>query len=197
MLLAAGVHVPSGARTHGIDDLVDPDSRSADGEDSRSASARGSWIGSAAVVMADVGRDAVVAAGAVVTRPIPDRTIAGGVPARVLRHRDPQARRAPGLIVRVLVLTHRLPYAPNRGDRLRAYHMLRGLATRAEVELVSLVHDEDEAAHVDEVRAFVPHVTALARAEGAKLCRCRDQALLENAADARLLDAPDMVAYAA
>ena len=49
---------------------------------------RGSWIGSAAVVMADVGRDAVVAAGAVVTRPLPDATIAGGVPARVLRHRD-------------------------------------------------------------------------------------------------------------
>ena len=30
------------------------------------------WIGSAAVVMADVGRDSVIAAGAVVTRPIPD-----------------------------------------------------------------------------------------------------------------------------
>jgi len=26
----------------------------------------------------------------VVTRPIPDLTIAGGVPARVLRHRDPR-----------------------------------------------------------------------------------------------------------
>ena len=39
--------------------------------------------------MADVGRDSVVAAGAVVTRPIPERTIAAGVPARVIRHRDP------------------------------------------------------------------------------------------------------------
>jgi acetyltransferase-like isoleucine patch superfamily enzyme len=38
--------------------------------------------------MADVGRDAVIAAGAVVAKPIPDRVIAGGVPARVLRHRD-------------------------------------------------------------------------------------------------------------
>jgi acetyltransferase-like isoleucine patch superfamily enzyme len=48
----------------------------------------GSWIGSHAVVLADVGRDAIVAAGSVVTRPIPDRVIAAGAPARVVRHRD-------------------------------------------------------------------------------------------------------------
>jgi sugar transferase (PEP-CTERM/EpsH1 system associated) len=63
--------------------------------------------------------------------------------------------------MRVLVLTHRLPYAPNRGDRLRAFHMLHYLRTRAEVELVSLVHDAEEASHVDAVRALLPHVTAL------------------------------------
>lgn len=86
-LLAAGVHVPSGARTHGIDDLTTP---IRDQKTTKSAVriGAGSWIGSAAVVMADVGRDAVIAAGAVVTRAVPDRTIAGGVPARVLRHRD-------------------------------------------------------------------------------------------------------------
>ena len=63
--------------------------------------------------------------------------------------------------MRVLFLTHRLPYAPNRGDRLRAYHILQWLRDRASVELVSLVHDDEEAAHVEEVRAFVPRVTAL------------------------------------
>jgi virginiamycin A acetyltransferase len=88
-LLAAGVHVPSGAKTHGIDDLSiairdQPTTKTA------VHIGAGAWIGSAAVVMANVGHDAVVAAGAVVTRPIPDLTIAGGVPARVLRHRDPR-----------------------------------------------------------------------------------------------------------
>ena len=63
--------------------------------------------------------------------------------------------------MRVLFLTHRLPYAPNRGDRLRAYHILHWLQERASVELVSLVHDDEEATHVDEVRAFVARVTAL------------------------------------
>ena len=63
--------------------------------------------------------------------------------------------------MRILVLTHRLPYAPNRGDRLRAYHMIHELRRHAEIELVSLVHDDEEASHVDEVREFVPHVTTL------------------------------------
>lgn len=88
-LLAAGVHVPSGAKTHGIDDLTIA-IRDQPARKTAVRIGRGSWIGSAAVVMADVGADAVVAAGAVVTRPIPDATIAGGVPARVLRHRDPR-----------------------------------------------------------------------------------------------------------
>jgi carbonic anhydrase/acetyltransferase-like protein (isoleucine patch superfamily) len=88
-LLAAGVHVPSGARTHGIDDLTvairdQPSSKTA------VRIGEGAWIGSTAVVMADVGRHSVIAAGAVVTRPVPEMTIAGGVPARVLRHRDPR-----------------------------------------------------------------------------------------------------------
>ena len=88
VLLGAGVHVPSGAHTHGIEDLSVPirDQRSVKTPVRIGA---GTWVGSNAVVLADVGRDSVIAAGAVVTRPIPDRTIAGGVPARVLRHREP------------------------------------------------------------------------------------------------------------
>lgn len=89
VLLAAGVHVPSGARTHGIDDPSVP-IRDQPSLKTAVRIGRGTWIGSAAVVMADVGHDAVVAAGAVVTKPIPDATIAAGVPARVLRHRDPR-----------------------------------------------------------------------------------------------------------
>jgi len=88
-LLAAGVHVPSGAKTHGIEDLK-VSIRDQPAVKSPVTIGAGTWIGSAAIVMADVGHDTVIAAGAVVTRPIPDYTIAGGVPARVLRHRDPR-----------------------------------------------------------------------------------------------------------
>jgi sugar transferase (PEP-CTERM/EpsH1 system associated) len=54
--------------------------------------------------------------------------------------------------MRVLVLTHRLPYAPNRGDRVRAHHIVRLLAEHADVHVVSLVHDAAEAAQADTLR---------------------------------------------
>ena len=86
-LLAAGVHVPSGARSHGIDD-AGVAIRDQPGSPSRVRIGAGAWIGSAAIIMADVGRDSVVGAGAVVTRSLPDRVVAAGVPARVVKSRD-------------------------------------------------------------------------------------------------------------
>ncbi|HKW01007.1 MAG TPA: TIGR03087 family PEP-CTERM/XrtA system glycosyltransferase [Vicinamibacterales bacterium] len=63
--------------------------------------------------------------------------------------------------MRVLFLTHRLPYAPNRGDRMRSFHLLRRMRMFAEVDLVSLVHDDEEATHVEEARPLATTVTAV------------------------------------
>jgi sugar transferase (PEP-CTERM/EpsH1 system associated) len=47
--------------------------------------------------------------------------------------------------MRVLYLCHRVPYAPNRGDRIRAYHSLRLLKARGiDVHLIALAHDQAE-----------------------------------------------------
>ncbi|QEL15427.1 acyltransferase [Limnoglobus roseus] len=86
VLLAAGVHVPSGGQTHAFDD-PDVPIKDQGGVRSLVTIGEGAWIGSAAVVMADVGRGSIIAAGAVVTKPIPDNVIAGGVPAKVIRGR--------------------------------------------------------------------------------------------------------------
>jgi acetyltransferase-like isoleucine patch superfamily enzyme len=85
-LLGAGVHVPSGAATHETAD-VDRPIREQGGRRTLVRIGDGAWIGSAAVILADVGRHAVVGAGAVVTRPVPDFAVAVGVPARVVRNR--------------------------------------------------------------------------------------------------------------
>ena len=86
VLLAAGVHVPSGALTHGSAELDRP-IREQPGARTLVRIGEGSWVGSAAVVLADVGRHCIIAAGAVVTRPIPDYAVAAGVPARVIKDR--------------------------------------------------------------------------------------------------------------
>jgi acetyltransferase-like isoleucine patch superfamily enzyme len=45
------------------------------------------WIGAGATIMQGVtiGRNAVVASGAVVTKDVPDNTVAGGIPAKVIK----------------------------------------------------------------------------------------------------------------
>jgi virginiamycin A acetyltransferase len=86
VLLAAGVHIPSGPHTHGT--LTTAPIREQPGSPRVVRVGAGSWIGSAAILLADVGRDTIVGAGAVVTRSLPDRVVAAGVPARVVRSRD-------------------------------------------------------------------------------------------------------------
>jgi len=79
--------VPSGPASHGTD-RIDVPIRDQAGRPAQVRIGAGTWVGSAAVVMADVGRDAVIGAGSVVTRPIPDRVVAAGVPAVPIRTRD-------------------------------------------------------------------------------------------------------------
>jgi virginiamycin A acetyltransferase len=85
-LLAPGVQVPSGQHTHGTDDASIP-IRDQEGRLSLVKIGEGSWVGCSAVIMADIGKNSIIAAGSVVTKPIPDYSIAAGSPARVIRSR--------------------------------------------------------------------------------------------------------------
>lgn len=58
--------------------------------------------------------------------------------------------------MRILLLAHRVPYPPNRGDKIRSFHVVRDLARRHEVYLGCLVdRDED--------LAFIPRLASLVR----------------------------------
>lgn len=58
--------------------------------------------------------------------------------------------------MRVLYLCHRVPHAPNRGDRIRAYHTLRYLrGLGGDVHLVALAHDDEEEAAASALGSLV------------------------------------------
>lgn len=86
-LIATGVHLLSGARMHGTADPTRP-IREQPGEFVHINLGAGCWIGTGAIVMADVGKDSIVGAGAVVTKAIPESVIAVGVPAKVIGNRQ-------------------------------------------------------------------------------------------------------------
>jgi len=52
----------------------------------------------------------------------------------------------------VLFLAHRIPFPPDRGDKIRSWHLLRHLATLGRVHLACFADDEVDAAHLAGLR---------------------------------------------
>ena len=70
----------------------------------------------------------------------------------------------------LLLLVHRMPYPPNKGDKIRSWHLLRHLAGRYRVHLATFVDDPADWRHADHVRKlcasshFAPLNPRMARA---------------------------------
>lgn len=60
----------------------------------------------------------------------------------------------------ILYLVHRFPYPPNKGDKVRSYHILRHLAQRHRVFLGTFIDDPEDAVHLDTVRAWCADIHA-------------------------------------
>lgn len=58
----------------------------------------------------------------------------------------------------LLFLAHRIPYPPNKGDKIRSYHFLKGLAENYQIHLAAFIDDDDDWAYVDNVKAIVKDV---------------------------------------
>ncbi|PWG01141.1 TIGR03087 family PEP-CTERM/XrtA system glycosyltransferase [Sphingosinicella humi] len=52
----------------------------------------------------------------------------------------------------ILFLAHRIPYPPDRGDKIRSWHMLKHLGGLARVHLACFADDEADAAHLPALR---------------------------------------------
>jgi sugar transferase (PEP-CTERM/EpsH1 system associated) len=59
---------------------------------------------------------------------------------------------------KLLYLVHRLPYPPNKGDKVRSYHLLKHLVQRHQVFLGTFIDDPADEAHVQTVRDICPDV---------------------------------------
>ena len=63
----------------------------------------------------------------------------------------------------ILFLVHRLPYPPDRGDRIRSWHVLKALAKLGPVHVCALLDDEHDRQHVAMVESVAASVTVAQR----------------------------------
>lgn len=92
----------------------------------------------------------------------------------------------------LLYLVHRLPYPPNKGDKVRSYHLLRHLQREHRVFLGTFIDDPEDEVHLEALRSMCPDVhvvrlrppaaklrslTALFRGEALTLAFYRDASL--------------------
>lgn len=92
--------------------------------------------------------------------------------------------------MRTLFLTHRLPYAPNRGDRIRSYHVLHAIRSLGPVDVLSFVHDDDELGHAGDLAGIADSVTVIRVTRARNLRRAAFALPGRSPLTHMLLDAP-------
>ncbi|MBS3963335.1 MAG: TIGR03087 family PEP-CTERM/XrtA system glycosyltransferase [Methylomonas sp.] len=62
---------------------------------------------------------------------------------------------------KLLYLVHRIPYPPNKGDKIRSFNFLKALAERFDVYLGAFIDDPEDRVHVETLKAFCVEVFCL------------------------------------
>ena len=55
---------------------------------------------------------------------------------------------------KLLYLVHRIPYPPNKGDKIRSFHFLKALAEKYEIYLGTFIDDPDDRQYVDALKPY-------------------------------------------
>jgi sugar transferase (PEP-CTERM/EpsH1 system associated) len=63
--------------------------------------------------------------------------------------------------MKILYLAHRIPYPPNKGDKIRSYHHVRHLAQRHELHLLSFVDQPGDAEFAGALREYCASVVLI------------------------------------
>lgn len=54
----------------------------------------------------------------------------------------------------LLLLVHRIPFPPNKGDKIRSYHLLKHLVQKYTVHLATFVDDQNDLQYIDTVKQW-------------------------------------------
>lgn len=61
----------------------------------------------------------------------------------------------------LLFLCHRIPYPPNKGDKIRSHHMLKHLSGRFRIHLGTFIDDPQDQRYIEPLRALCADVLAI------------------------------------
>ena len=67
--------------------------------------------------------------------------------------------------MRILFLTTRLPYPPNRGDRLRAYNFIKSLSSQHQIHLISFISNEKEKENIEPLKSFCQDIQVITQSK--------------------------------
>ena len=71
--------------------------------------------------------------------------------------------------MRILLLTSRLPFPPNRGDRLRVYNFVKTMAQQHELFLISFINDDREEDNLPHLREFFQKIVLIPKSRFSSL----------------------------
>ncbi len=63
--------------------------------------------------------------------------------------------------MKILFLAQRVPYPPNKGDKLRSYHLIRGLAANHEISLACLADNTEDIEHAGVLKKWCQSVDVI------------------------------------
>jgi sugar transferase (PEP-CTERM/EpsH1 system associated) len=64
-------------------------------------------------------------------------------------------------LMNILYIAHRIPYPPNKGDKIRSFHQIRHLSKRHSIYLACLVDDRKDLEHIESLKPYCTAIDAV------------------------------------
>ncbi len=92
----------------------------------------------------------------------------------------------------ILYLVHRIPYPPNKGDKIRSFHILKFLSRHYRVHLGTFIDDESDLQHLEMLKQWATRVKAIRISPVLRKCLSLTGFLTREALSNRYYACPEM-----